>query len=144
MVGWLLTLTVIASILLGLAGLLAGVAAVSRRSGQDETLTSRHGRSGCRRWCWRWCGVIAGVVPWVLDAPLSAAAAAILNTPPTMSLAMWHGVLAALLLSALTLLGVAVAYVARDVDSRAARGAPARGTERSTPAACRRSTPSAG
>ena len=63
------------------------------------------------------CGVLAGVVPWILNAPLSAAAAAILNTPSDVSLAVWHGLSPALMLSALTLLGVGVAYMARDVDS---------------------------
>ncbi len=73
-------------------------------------------------------GVLAGVAPWILNAPLSAAAAAILNTPADFSLAVWHGLSPTLMLSGLTLLGVALAYMARDViRGRAWR--PAHGTE---------------
>ena len=110
---WLLTLTVVASILLGLAGLLSGVVPFrGTPSGRDVHEPP---------WPLRisplvlaLAGVIVGVVPWVLDAPLSAAATAILNAPADMSLAIWHGFSPALLLSALTLVGVGLAYAARD------------------------------
>jgi multicomponent Na+:H+ antiporter subunit A len=123
--GSLLVLTVLASIFLGLAGLLAGVLPFRGRQPAD----------GVREPEWRlWlpplmlacCGVAAGVVPWILAGPLSAAATAILNAPVQMSLAVWHGVSPALMLSGLTLAGVATAYRGRDFlrsrTWRAARG----------------------
>ena len=73
---------------------------------QVQRRTSRRGHSGCRRSHWQLAGLLAGVVPWILNAPLSAAAAAILNTPSELSLAVWHGLSPALMLSALTLVGV--------------------------------------
>ena len=111
---WLLALTVLASILLGLAGLIAGVVPFRGK------LTAE----GVHDPPWPlWIppltlavsGVVAGVVPWILNAPLSAAAAATSNTPFDMSLAVWHGFSPALMLSVVTLLGVAAAYGGRDV-----------------------------
>jgi multicomponent Na+:H+ antiporter subunit A len=128
--GWsagLLVLTVFASILLGLAGLLAGVVPFRGNRPPEEV----------REPAWPlWIppltlalsGVFAGVVPWILAAPLSAGAGAILNTPFDMSLAVWHGLSPALMLSVVTLLGVGAAYGARDIiRSRIWR--PTHGTE---------------
>jgi multicomponent Na+:H+ antiporter subunit A len=111
--GGLLTLTVLASILLGLTGLLAGV------------LPFRGARFGKAAHDPAWPlwmpaltlalgGVVAGVAPWILNASLSAAATPILNTPADMSLAVWHGLSPALMLSTLTLVAVSVAYLGRD------------------------------
>lgn len=125
--GWLLALTVLASILLGLAGLLAGVVPFRGNRTAEEV----------REPAWPlWIppltlalsGVFAGVVPWILTAPLSAAAAAILNTPVDMSLAVWHGLSPALMLSVVTLLGVGAAYGGRD-RIRSLIWRPAHGTE---------------
>ena len=124
---WLLTFTVFASILLGLAGLLAGVVPFRGRGPYGEV----------REPAWPlWVppltlalsGVVAGVAPWLLAAPLSAAAATILNTPFEMSPAVWHGLSPAFMLSMLTLLGVAASYWARDTIRRRA-WRPIRGTE---------------
>jgi multicomponent Na+:H+ antiporter subunit A len=124
---WLLVLTVVASVLLGAAGLFAGVlpfrGPTTIEGGHEPPwalwlppLTLAAG------------GVLAGLVPSILSAPLSAAAADILNTPSDMSLSTWHGLSPALMLSALTLLGVGVAYAAREaIRSRAWK--PAHGTE---------------
>jgi multicomponent Na+:H+ antiporter subunit A len=111
---WLLSLTVLASIFLGLAGLLAGVLPFrGHRTGNDV-----HDPSW---FLWlpplalAFCGAFAGVAPSILNAPLSAAAGSILNTPFDMSLAVWHGLSTALMLSVVTLVGVAAAYGARDI-----------------------------
>ena len=110
---WLLALTVLASTLLGLAGLWAGVRPF-RGTGAPQ---------GAREPPWAlWMpplvlaviGVLAGVLPFLLDAPIAAAVAAIVNAPSDVSLRMWHGLSPALALSLLTLLGVAAAYWARD------------------------------
>jgi multicomponent Na+:H+ antiporter subunit A len=124
---WLLALTILASTLLGLAGVLAGLLPFRGSPGGD----------GAHEPAWTlWMpaltlavsGVLAGIIPSILDAPLSAAAAAILSTPADVSLAVWHGLSPAVVLGALTLLGVAVAYMVRDaIRSRAWR--PAHGTE---------------
>jgi multicomponent Na+:H+ antiporter subunit A len=128
--GWstgLLILTVLSSVLLGVGGLVAGVlpfCGPAAREGAHEAawalwmppLTLAAG------------GVLAGLVPSILNAPLSAAAAVILNRPSDMSLVIWHGLSPVLLLSPLTLVGAGVTYMARDaVRSRAWQAA--RGTE---------------
>ena len=110
---WLLAATVIASILLGLAGLLAGLLPFHGAS----SVEAREG--GWRMWfpplLLASCGLIAGVAPWVVNAPLSAAVVTIVRVPATVSLAIWHGLSPALLLSVLTVLGVGVGYWQRDV-----------------------------
>jgi multicomponent Na+:H+ antiporter subunit A len=124
---WLLALTVLASILLGLAGLLAGGlpfrgTPAGRQAHEPPwalwvpplTLSST--------------GVLFGIVPSMLNAPVSAAAAAILDSPQNISLAVWHGLSPALMLSVLTLAGVAAAYMMHDaIRNRLWR--PAHGTE---------------
>jgi multicomponent Na+:H+ antiporter subunit A len=126
---WLLALTVIASILLGLAGLLAGVGPFRGR--RVDSAGAAH-EPAWPLWfpplTLAVSGVVAGVLPWMLEPPLSAAAAAILNTPFEMSLAVWHGFSPALMLSALTLLGVGVAFMAPGVIRRHL-WRPAYGTE---------------
>jgi multicomponent Na+:H+ antiporter subunit A len=114
--GWstgLLLLTVIASIVLGLAGFLAGLLPFVGAPASAEVHEP----------AWRlWlpplalaaCSLIAGIVPSILNAPLSAAAAVVLHAPSELSLAIWHGLSPALGLSLLTLFGVGVTYIARD------------------------------
>jgi multicomponent Na+:H+ antiporter subunit A len=107
---WLLGLMVIASTLLGLAGLIAGVwpfrGAAAPTNGAHEP-------------AWPlWMpplllatgGVLAGIAPGLLDGPLAAAATAVAGEPVDVTLSLWHGLTTALLLSALTLAAVAAAY----------------------------------
>jgi multicomponent Na+:H+ antiporter subunit A len=124
---WLLTLTVLASVLLGLAGALAGVLPFRGRPAHE----------GAHEAAWAlWLpplalavsGVLAGIVPFVLDVPLSLAAGAILNSPRDISLTVWHGLSPTVMLSLLTLAGVAVAYMMRDAI-RCRTWRPAHGTE---------------
>ncbi len=125
---WLLAFTVLASVLLGLAGLLAGV--VPFRGTRFDADGAMH-EPAWPLWIppltLALAGLLAGILPWILAGPLSAAAAAILNAPFEMSLAVWHGLSPALLLSALTLLGVGAAYGGRDLIRRVWR--PRHGTE---------------
>ena len=111
---WLLALTVLASIFLGLAGLIAGL-----RPFHGDLTPAK----GVHDPAWPlWIpplvlaigGLVVGIVPSILDESLSTAATAIAGTPVDVSLAVWHGVTPALLLSALTLAAVAVAYAAHD------------------------------
>ena len=124
---WLLMLTVVSSVLLGLAGLLAGVLPF-----RGATTSA-----GTQEPAWElWlpplilaaAGVLAGIAPSILNASLSAAATGILNTASGLSLAVWHGLSPALMLSALTLVGVGVAYTVRDAV-RSRWWQPAHGTE---------------
>jgi multicomponent Na+:H+ antiporter subunit A len=124
---WLLILMVLSSVLLGLAGLLAGVLPF-----RGPTAGEAAPEAAWPLWLppltLAAAGILAGLVPSILNAPLAAAAAVVLNTPSGLSLAVWHGLSPALMLSALTLAGIAVAYIAREgIRSRAWR--PAHGTE---------------
>ena len=125
---WLLVLTVLASVFLGLAGLLAGV---SPFRGNVAPTTDVHDPA------WQlWfpplvlatSGLFAGIAPSVLNRPLSTAATTIAGGSVDLSLRVWHGVTPALLLSVLTLAAVGFAYVAHDaVRTRTWR--PRHGTE---------------
>jgi multicomponent Na+:H+ antiporter subunit A len=124
---WLLALIVVASILLGLAGLLAGVLPFLGKAPLREAHEP----------AWPlWIpplllaafGLIAGIAPSVLNGPISAAATATAGVPVDVSLTLWHGLTPALLLSLLTLTGVGIAYAGhRAVRSRTWR--PRYGTE---------------
>ena len=113
---WLLAAIVGASILLGLAGLLAGVVPFR---GQPTVQVHEP----------RWpiylpplllalTGLVVGLMPSVINAPVAAAAAATLHAPASIQLAAWHGVSPAFALSVVTLLGVAIAYSQRDAIRR--------------------------
>jgi multicomponent Na+:H+ antiporter subunit A len=125
---WLLALTVLASVLLGLAGLLAGV----RPFRGPRAIPDTHEPA----WA-LWMpalvlaasGVLAGVVPSVLGATIAAAARAVLGAPAEVELAVFHGLTPAFGLSVLTLAGVGVAYaLAHAIRARGWR--PSRGAER--------------
>jgi multicomponent Na+:H+ antiporter subunit A len=123
---WLLTATVVSSILMGLAGLLAGVLPFRGPSPVEQGHEPG----------WRLllppvtlaaAGMLAGLAPWLLTAPIAAAAGAVGYHPP-LSLAIWHGLSPALMLSAVTLVGVAGAYWLREL-LRTRTWRPGLGTE---------------
>jgi multicomponent Na+:H+ antiporter subunit A len=125
---WLLALLVLASVALGLAGLLAGV---SPFRGDPPPGTAAHEPG----WAMRLpplvlalAGVAAGVAPWLLSGPLSSAASAAAGVPVDAALSLWHGVTPALVLSALTLAAVGAAWAARDA-LRGRTWRPRHGTE---------------
>ena len=125
---WLLTLMVLASSFLGLAGLLAGVLPFR---GKVATVRDVHD-PGWPLWIPPFVlatgGVFAGVVPSVLNGPVSAAATAIAGVPFDVSLNVWHGVTPALLLSVLTLAAVGFAFVLHEAI-RTRTWSPRHGTE---------------
>ena len=125
---WLLTLMVLASSFLGLAGLLAGVLPFR---GKVATVRDVHD-PGWPLWIPPFVlatgGVFAGVVPSVLNGPVSAAATAIAGVPFDVSLSVWHGVTPALLLSVLTLAAVGFAFVLHEAI-RTRTWSPRHGTE---------------
>ena len=110
---WLLAIIIVVSMLLGAAGLLAGVQPFRGAPA-----------AGAHEATWHlWmpslvlavAGITAGVVPGIIDFPVSAATTAVLQLPASRSYAIWHGVSPALLLSVLTLIGVAAIYSQRDI-----------------------------
>ena len=125
---WLLALIVLASIFLGLAGLLAGVLPFR---GDVAPVKDVHDPA------WPlWIppltlalgGLLAGVAPSILDGPVSTAATAIAGVPVDVSLSAWHGVTPALLLSVLTLAAVVFAYMVHEAV-RIRTWRPRHGTE---------------
>jgi multicomponent Na+:H+ antiporter subunit A len=110
---WPLALLVLASVLLGVAGLLAGV---SPFWGGAAPAAEVHD-PGWRLWLaplvLAGAGLGAGLVPSLLERPLAAAATAIAGEPVDSSLRLWHGVTPALLSSAATLLAVGAGYAVR-------------------------------
>lgn len=127
---WLLAATVLASVLLGLAGLLAGVLPFLGRGRPEDAEVHE---PGWPLWVPPFvlagAGVLAGLVPSLLNGTLSSAAASILGAPVDLRLAVWHGLTPALTLSVLTLAGVVAAYgLRRTIASRTWK--PATGTER--------------
>ena len=110
---WPLVLMVLASILLGLAGLLAGV--LPFRGDRPAPLQEVHEPT----WpLWfpplflATLGLVVGLVPSIVNGPLSAAASATAGVPVDVSLTVWHGLTPALMLSVLTLAAVGFAYMA--------------------------------
>lgn len=110
---WFAAAAVVASVLMGVAGLLAGVAPFGGPASADAGHEPE----------WRLllppiilalAGVIVGIAPMLLNAPLSVALAAIHHQAGSVSLGLWHGVSPALMLSALTLAAVAALYLQRD------------------------------
>jgi len=111
---WPLVLIVVASILLGLAGSLAGVlpfwgAAAPTHDVHDP---------GWPLWAppvvLAIGGLAAGVAPSLLDGVVGAAASAAAGVPIDAGLRLWHGVTPALLLSGLTLAAITLGYRLRD------------------------------
>jgi multicomponent Na+:H+ antiporter subunit A len=123
----LLLATVLSSALMGMAGLMAGVLPFFGPASDDDGHESE----------WRLLlppmtlaalGVVVGFAPWLLNAPLAAAAGAILPGSDAVSLAIWHGFSPALMLSVLTLVSVAGIYSLRD-SVRARSWRPGFGSE---------------
>ena len=110
---WLLALTVLASILLGLSGLLAGVLPFR---GDVAPVKDVH-EPGWPLWLpplvLATGGLLVGVAPSMLNGALSTAATATAGVPVDVSLSIWHGVTPALLLSVLTLAGVGMTFAMR-------------------------------
>ena len=108
-----LVLIVLASVLLGLAGLVAGVAPFRGDQVPGKDIHDPSWPLWLPPVVLAAIGLLAGVMPSILNGPLSAAAGATAGAPVEVALSLWHGLTPALLLSALTLAGIGLAYVAR-------------------------------
>ncbi len=137
--GILLAAMVLASIALGLAGLVAGVGPFwsGRRAAGDAGPDGGDESARVHEAPWRmWlppfvlasAGMLLGVAPWLANGVVGAAATAVAGAPAGVSLAVWHGFTTALLLSLATLAGVTLAYLARGAI-RARTWVPGLGTE---------------
>ena len=124
---WLLGLTVVASILLGLAGFVAGILPF----GGSATLHEAH-EPPWLLWVpplvLATTGLLTGILPSMLNRSIAAAAGAILAGPVDVSLSVWHGITPALLLSGLTLAAIGSAYVVHEAV-RTRTWSPRHGTE---------------
>ena len=125
---WLLVLMVLASVLLGLSGLIAGVLPFR---GDPARVKEVHDPA------WPlWIpplllaagGLFVGVAPSILNGPLSTAATAIAGMSVDVSLSVWHGITPTLLLSLFTLAAVGSSYVVHEAV-RARTWKPRHGTE---------------
>ena len=108
---WLLALMVIASILLGLAGLVAGVLPFRGDTARPKEVHDPAWPLWMPPLVLALSGLFVGVAPSVLNAPLSSATTAVAGTSVEVSLAVWHGLTTALVLSVLTLAAAGSAYV---------------------------------
>jgi multicomponent Na+:H+ antiporter subunit A len=124
---WLLALMVLASILLGLAGLLAGMSPFLGKTAPMKRVHDPAWPLWFPPLVLATGGVLVGLAPSLLNGTLSAAASAVAGTPSNVSLSVWHGITPALLLSLLTLAAVGLAYVAR-LTIRTRTWRPRRGT----------------
>ncbi len=111
----LMALLVLASALLGAAGLLAGWGPFAgARPGATESDVHEAGPG-------LWMaplvlaslGVVAGVAPALLASPLSLAATNVAGAPITVSPSLWHGLTLPLLLSGVTVAGTLLVYTNR-------------------------------
>ena len=125
---WLLVLMVLASVLLGLSGLIAGVLPFR---GDPARVKEVHDPA------WPlWLpplllaagGLFVGVAPSILNGPLSTAATAIAGMSLDVSLSVWHGITPTLLLSLSTLAAVGSSYVVHEAV-RARTWKPRHGSE---------------
>ncbi|HET9372470.1 MAG TPA: Na+/H+ antiporter subunit B [Vicinamibacterales bacterium] len=108
---WPLALMVLASILLGLAGVMAGVLPFRGEAPSERAIHDPAWPLWLPPLLLAAGGLVAGIAPWIVSAPLSAAATAIAGMPLDATLSAWHGLTPALLLSALTLAAVGLAYL---------------------------------
>ena len=111
---WLLALMVLASIFLGLAGLIAGVLPFRGDVAQVKDVHEPAWPLWIPPLLLATGGLFIGVAPSILNGPLSAAATATAGVPVDVSLSIWHGLTPALLLSVLTLAAVGFAYLVHE------------------------------
>jgi multicomponent Na+:H+ antiporter subunit A len=110
----LVSLTVAASMCLGAAGLIAGIAPFRGRA----TPTAAAHDAPLSLWLGPLVlgalGVILGVMPALAAGPIAIAAEAVIGSRPAVAFGLWHGFTATLLLSALTLAGSAALFTWRE------------------------------
>jgi multicomponent Na+:H+ antiporter subunit A len=109
----ILAAAVIASMCLGAAGLIAGIAPFMGRSTPTPAPHDAPEALWIGPFVLGVAGLILGLFPNVLSIPIGAASGAVTGTSATVSLALWHGVTTTLALSALTLAGTLAIFAYR-------------------------------
>jgi multicomponent Na+:H+ antiporter subunit A len=114
--GWtkpLLALAVVASALLGVAGLLAGISPFAGAAAQAVVKHRVPAALAVPPLLLATGGLVAGLWPGGIDLPIGVAVASVLQRAPVVHLVLWHGLSPVLVLSLLTLALVALLYAAR-------------------------------
>jgi multicomponent Na+:H+ antiporter subunit A len=124
----ILAAVVVSSVLMGVAGLLAGVLPFRGQPLHPDTHEPELRLAGPPM-VLAATSVIAGLAPWLLNTAVTAAAGAVFNHPVPVTLAIWHGISPTLLLSGLTLAAIAGVFSLRNSIRNFAWRAPF-GTER--------------
>lgn len=106
----LLAATVIASVLLGVAGFIAGTAPFAGRLRVSVPAHAIAPALAAPPLLLAGAGLVAGLYPAIIDIPITLAAHGVLGRTEAVHLAIWHGFSPVLLLSGLTLGGVALLY----------------------------------
>jgi multicomponent Na+:H+ antiporter subunit A len=106
----LLAATVAASVLLGVAGLIAGISPFAGRRMVSEPAHAVAPALTLPPLILGTAGLMAGLFPAIINVPMSLAAGSALGRSTPTHLAIWHGFSPVLLLSILTLAGVAILY----------------------------------
>jgi multicomponent Na+:H+ antiporter subunit A len=114
----LLAAAVVASALLGAAGLLAGVGPFAGPAGKAEVRHKVPLALAAPPLALAAAGLAAGFLPGALDAPIGLAVASVLRNPAGVHLAVWHGISLVFGLSVVTLVLAGLLYRARDVIRR--------------------------
>jgi multicomponent Na+:H+ antiporter subunit A len=106
----LLAITVAASVLLGVAGLIAGISPFvgSRQPSEPAHIVAP--ALAVPPLILATAGLIVGLYPAIINLPISLAGTSVLGRSTPIHLAIWHGFSPVLLLSMFTLAGVAVLY----------------------------------
>jgi multicomponent Na+:H+ antiporter subunit A len=112
--GTLVAAAVIASALLGAAGLLAGASPFHGRSMAAADAHEAPPAMWLGPLLLGLVGLAIGVVPALLNTPLALAVAAVTREPAPVTLSLWHGFTPMLALSALTLAGSVGLFVSRN------------------------------
>jgi multicomponent Na+:H+ antiporter subunit A len=103
--GFLLAASVVASMCLGAAGLIAGVSPFRGSSAPTPAVHEAPVALWLGPFILGAAGLVLGLFPADLSAPIALAGASVIGTIPTVSLGAWHGFTVTLALSAVTLAG---------------------------------------
>jgi multicomponent Na+:H+ antiporter subunit A len=109
----LIPAAVVASMCLGAAGLIAGVAPFRGRSMPAPAEHDAPAALWIGPVILGGAGLVFGLFPAVLSAPIALAGAAVTRTVPAVRLVLWHGFTSTLALSALTLAGSVALFTSR-------------------------------
>jgi len=112
--------TVAASACIGAAGLIAGLAPFAGRLTPSPAAHEAPASLWLGPTVLGIAGLVVGLIPSLVAGPVGLATASVMRTAAPVNLAIWHGVSATLILSAVTLAGSIVLFTYRNAIRRAA------------------------